>query len=175
MKERFAAGLSLIDRASKELRDLYTRLYPSVLTDLGLEAAIRWYSKHFLDVKGIDVDLKIDLEAKMGRTVETHLFRIVQELFTNVVKHSGADRVHLRLTNQDDRVRLVLEDDGRGFSPEAVRLKLRGFGLDNIRRRVDDMEGTVKIISVPGGGTSFDILVPLDLDAGQSISLPMKY
>jgi two-component system NarL family sensor kinase len=161
-QDRFPVGLDLIDRASQELRDLYTRLYPSVLNDLGLEAAIRWYSKVFLEIKNIDVELEIRLRVKIPQPVETHLFRIVQELFTNIVKHSGADRVRLQLEDRETDVQLIVKDDGRGFSPDAVRLNLRGFGLDNIRRRVDDLDGALRITAEPGQGTCFDITVPVD-------------
>ena len=161
-RDRFPVGLDLIDRASQELRDLYTRLYPSVLNDLGLEAAIRWYSKVFLEIKNIDVELDIHLTLKIPRPVETHLFRIVQELFTNVVKHSGAARVRLLLENNVSDVRLIVKDDGRGFKPDEVRLNLRGFGLDNIRRRVDDLDGTLRITAAQGEGTCFEISVPVD-------------
>lgn len=161
-RDRFPVGLDLIDRASQELRDLYTRLYPSVLNDLGLEAAIRWYSKVFLEIKNIDVELDIQLNLKIPRPVETHLFRIVQELFTNIVKHSGARRVRLQLEDRESDAQLIVKDDGRGFSPDAVRLNLRGFGLDNIRRRVDDLDGTLRITAEPGQGTCFDITVPVD-------------
>ncbi|MCR9142850.1 MAG: sensor histidine kinase [bacterium] len=161
-EDRFQVGLDLIDRASQELRDLYTRLYPSVLNDLGLEAAIRWYSKVFLEIKNIDVELEIQLGLKIPRPVETHLFRIVQELFTNIVKHSGAERVRLQLEDREADVLLIVKDDGRGFSPDAVRLNLRGFGLDNIRRRIDDLDGTLRITAEPGEGTCFEITVPVD-------------
>ena len=94
--------------------------------------------------------------------METHLFRIVQELFTNVVKHSGAARVRLLLENNVSDVRLIVKDDGRGFKPDEVRLNLRGFGLDNIRRRVDDLDGTLRITAAQGEGTCFEISVPVD-------------
>lgn len=161
-QDRFPVGLDLIDRASQELRDLYTRLYPSVLNDLGLEAAIRWYSKVFLEIKNIDVELDIQLKLKIPRPVQTHLFRIVQELFTNIVKHSGAARVRLQMEDLEGDVQLIVKDDGRGFSPDAVRLNLRGFGLDNIRRRVDDLDGTLRITAEAGQGTRFEITVPVD-------------
>ena len=161
-QDRFKIGLDLIDRASQELRDLYTRLYPSVLNDLGLEAAIRWYSKVFLEALNLDVSLVIKLQAKIPRPVETHLFRIVQELFTNIVKHSGASKVDLEMGDAAGAIRLVVQDNGRGFSPDQVRLNLRGFGLDNIRRRVDDLDGRLRIDAESGQGTRFEIELPTD-------------
>lgn len=160
-RERFQVGLELIDRASQELREIYTNLFPQALNDLGLEAAVRWYAKNFLELKDIETDLRMNLTRKLSREAQTNLFRIIQEIFTNIVKHSRADRVQLELTDRDSLVLLSVQDNGAGFSPEKVRLKSRGFGLYTIQRRVDDLGGTMSLDSQPGAGVRFAIEIPI--------------
>jgi two-component system, NarL family, sensor kinase len=160
-RERFQVGLELIDRASQELREIYTNLFPQALNDLGLEAAVRWYAKNFLELKEIETDLHMNLSRKLSREAQTNLFRIIQEIFTNIVKHSRADRVQLELTDRDSLVLLSVQDNGAGFSPEKVRLKSRGFGLYTIQRRVDDLGGTMSLDSQPGAGVRFAIEIPI--------------
>lgn len=154
MKERFETGMSLIDRASQELREIYTDLYPSILRDLGIEAAIRWYAKNFVELKDISTNLKISLKQRLSQYVEVGIFRMVQELFNNIVKHSHANHVSLRLnTNRKGTVILEVIDDGVGFSMDEVLLRSRGMGLENIRSRTEDLGGIMRVDTEPGKGT----------------------
>ncbi len=156
LQERYKTGLELIDRASQELREIYQNLYPSILSDLGLEAAIRWYAKNFLEVKGIETSLEIHLPERFAEEQETGLFRMVQEIFNNIVKHSKANHALLTIRHHNKSIYLHAEDDGVGFQMEAARLK-GGLGLANLRSRVEDHHGKIRIESVPGEKTTIDI------------------
>ncbi len=160
-RERFETGLELIDRASQELREIYVNLFPSALRDLGLEAAIRGLVRDFLTVKGIEATLEFDLAETQSAGWRTTVFRIVQELFSNIMKHSGATEVTLSIfENGSDEVELVVRDNGRGFSVDEQLLRSAGYGLQNIRRRVTDLGGELTIHSEPGAGTTFHIRLP---------------
>lgn len=164
--ERFATGLELIDRASQELREIYSKLYPSTLRDLGLAAAVRWYAKNFLRLKSIQTELEIELEIDLDPETEMNLFRIVQEIFTNIVKHSEASRVELLLRADESGIRLEVDDNGVGFDPEKTRSQDQGFGLENIRSRVDYLGGILEIRSAVGEGSRFRIKLPPPPDSG---------
>lgn len=157
-EERFQTALELIDQASQQLREIYTNLYPNLLNDLGLEAAIRSFVRGFLALKVENVILRIALKRPLSRDVQLSLYRILQEVCGNIVKHAHAGNVWIVLFARGSRASLYVRDDGRGFSPVDRR---RGFGLDNIRRRVEDLDGTVAIRSEQGRGSRFLVRIPL--------------
>ena len=161
-KERFEMGLSLIDQASQELREIYTDLYPSALKELGLMAAIRGFIRRFEGLKSMKIELDMDVPDETPHNIQVNLFRITQEIFTNIVKHSRANKVELSLYATDENL-LILNvlENGIGFSPEEIRVNSRGFGLENIRRRVEDLQGLLDLQSSPGKGTQTHIEIPL--------------
>lgn len=158
---RFHIGLSLIDRASQELREIYTNLYPSSLRELGLSAAVRSYIKSVCRPAGIDTRISISLNRKLPEDVEINLFRIIQEASSNAIKYSKAGRLTLTLSEKSEKIKLVISDNGIGFEPARKKLVSRGFGVDNIRRRVEDMQGDMKIESTPGKGVKIKITLLL--------------
>jgi signal transduction histidine kinase len=91
--------------------------------------------------------------------VETVLYRIVQEALTNVVKHARAEHVSIVLRRKDRAVTALIEDDGRGFSPDG--LGGEGLGLVGMRERVALVEGTLNVESSPGSGTTLVVEVPV--------------
>lgn len=152
-EERFQTGLNLIDRASEELREIYTNLYPTILRDLGLEAAIKWYAKNYLEVKGIGSRMSFRLHRRPDQELEAGLFRMVQELLNNIVKHSGASMVRLNLSSSNaGNIRLKISDNGTGFDTDAA-LFHGGLGLRNLESRVEDLGGKIQIQSSPEKGT----------------------
>lgn len=159
-QERFKMGLSIIDRASQELREIYTDLYPTSLRELGLESTIRWMARHILDVIGCEVDMKFQLKLRIPDEVSVNIFRIVQEIFTNIAKHAKAKKASLELKSTVKGVSLIIADQGKGFDNDKARLVSSGFGLENIRRRVDDFRGTLKLKTEKGKGTVYEIFFP---------------
>jgi signal transduction histidine kinase len=160
-EERFEAGMKLIDLVSQEIRDLYTSLYPSTLNDLGLEATLRWYTRNFLEVKKIKTIIEIDINKNIDRRLQVSLFRIFQELTSNIVKHSHADTVNISLKEYAGKVRLQVSDNGVGFDLNINRKPGRHYGLENIRTRIADLGGYMEIESKKGKGVSFYAEVPV--------------
>lgn len=157
-ESRFNMGLELIDRASDELREVYSNLYPSVLRELGLSSAIR-DSLRSLEAASIKVDAEIDIKRKLPEDLEVQVYRLLQELVTNTLKYSSATDVSLHIYHKRNLLHLQFDDNGTGF--HAAEGSERGFGLQNIRRRVADWQGWMQLISFPGGGFSIQIRLPI--------------
>jgi len=159
--DRFGMGLEFIDNAIKELKEIYTGLYPSILRDIGLHAAVRWYAKNSLEIEGIRVNLKLKIKKITHHVIEINLYRIIQELFSNVLKHSNADCVTVELLRgKNGDILLIVEDNGSGFQAEEIDSIKYGYGLENIRHRADSLNGSFEIKSSPGNGTRIMITVP---------------
>lgn len=150
----------LVVSTLQEVRRLAVELRPKALDDFGLVAAVERLAQTFSEASGIDVQV----EARVGQRrlppdVETTLYRIVQEALTNIVKHAQAQNVSILLVRRDASVTLVIEDDGSGFDPGAVRAE--GFGIVGMRERVGLLGGRLTIESSPVGGTTLALEVPL--------------
>ncbi len=144
----------------RKLRDLIAELRPAALDDLGLGPAIESLAKRQAAIGGFVVDVEVDLESgrRLARDTETAIYRIVQEALSNAVKHARADGVTLRVGEHDDRVEVVVEDDGRGFDPAGVRA---GFGLTGMRERALLAGGRLNVASADGGPTCVTAVLPL--------------
>ena len=138
--------------AAASLRDLAVELRPSGLREHGLASAISRHAARVAESSGIEVDLALDgLPEMLDEQTEIALFRVVQEALTNVARHSGSRRASVLATALGDRLRLVVEDEGRGFDPAAPTGRL---GLAGIRERVELIGGELRIESSPGAGTA---------------------
>jgi two-component system, NarL family, sensor histidine kinase DevS len=144
----------------RKLRDLIAELRPAALDDLGLGPAIESLAKRQAAIGGLAVELDIDIESarRLDRDTETAIYRIVQEALSNAVKHASADAVSLRVSQLPDRVQVAVEDDGRGFDPDAVRA---GFGLTGMRERALLAGGRLWVSSADGGPTRVAAVLPL--------------
>jgi len=135
-------------------------LRPVTLDHLGLVAALEQYVGNLpsdrLTVRFKAVGFDHD---RLPRDVETSLYRIVQEALTNVLCHAHASHVGILLERAADRVRLFVEDDGIGFSPEVIERTDR-LGLVGMRERAEMLGGSLTIESTPGRGTSVIVEVP---------------
>jgi signal transduction histidine kinase len=150
----------LVRSTLQDVRRLAVELRPKTLDDFGLVAALERLTESFSEQTGIAVEFVPNLSpARLPPEIETALYRIVQESLTNVVKHARAENVSIVLTRKDDRVSVVVEDDGVGFEPGRERGD--GLGLVGMRERVGLLGGRVTIESRPGAGATFVAEVPL--------------
>ncbi len=147
-----------ISRMARELR-------PTVLDDLGLQSAITQYVEEWRERSDIKFDLQIHLNGqRLPQPVETTLYRATQEAIINVVKHAAATQAGIILEANDQQVRLIIEDNGRGFSlPDGgpTGEGVQRFGLIGMRERLALVNGTLEIETAPGAGTTLFITVPL--------------
>jgi signal transduction histidine kinase len=139
------------------VRRLAVELRPKALDDFGLEAALERLTATFREQTGLQVDFVSDLgDEPLPPEVATALYRIVQEGLTNVAKHAHARSISILLTRKNARVKLVIEDDGRGFDPARPA---DGFGLQGMRERVDLIGGSLRVESGAGAGTTLAVEV----------------
>lgn len=141
------------------VRNIAMLLRPSMLDDLGLTPALVWLVKEVSRASGMEA--RTDIDERVDRLPEAHrtcLYRVVQEALTNVSRHAGARHVDLHVSAGGGWVRVVVSDDGRGFN--AALDKKKGLGLLGMEERVRELGGQVHVSSVPGRGTSIEILLP---------------
>ncbi len=155
----------LIDESLQQTRSLVFQLSPPVLYDLGLEQALEWLAEQMQQRHGLHTDFRSDRTAKpLDEDVSIVLFQAVRELLLNVAKHAQASRAAVAMIRENGSVRITVEDDGVGFCPDDV-LSLaggpRGFGLFNIRERLELLGGQLQITSSPERGTAAVVTAPL--------------
>ncbi|EPG73215.1 GHKL domain protein [Leptospira fainei serovar Hurstbridge str. BUT 6] len=159
--DSFKSGLGLIDRASQELREIYTNLQPSSLKELGLESALNALATGIFPLQKIKVKTEFKVPEKIPQVVQNQVFRILQEICANILKHAQANRVEIHITSEKGTLVVFAKDNGKGFREKEARIKPTGFGLENIRRRVEDMNGTLFLESELGIGTTYVLRIPL--------------
>lgn len=150
----------------KELQDVIYDLRPSLLDDLGLCRALRWYTQERLAGYGVGAVLDVPDDLRLPTEVETALFRIAQEAITNVVRHADARTIHIALRDGASRVAMEISDDGIGFDPKNIMGTnggRRGWGLLGMQERVSLLNGTFTLDSAPDRGTRLNIELPVEI------------
>jgi PAS domain S-box-containing protein len=153
-------------RALAEVRRLAWGLRPSVLDDLGLATALARYAADFGRTRGIAVRVEtVGLDdSRLAPTVETALYRIMQEALSNVARHAAATTVSVWLRRRQGAVALIVDDDGCGFDseePPGPATAARGLGIHTMRERAAVLKGTFAIDAAPGRGTRVEVEIPL--------------
>jgi signal transduction histidine kinase len=166
--------ISKMARTSLEqLRDLSLRLRPAMLDELGLEPTLRWYTSAFADRTGLEVHLTVTGfdDNRFGFSLETTLYRAVQEALTNVARHAEATTVTVELEKHPHLFDLTIRDDGKGFNSDAFHSPEtpKGLGLLGMRERVQSLGGELRIRTFPNDGTTIEIKLP---DLGDSDTAP---
>jgi PAS domain S-box-containing protein len=167
----FNEALRMLHRTVQDTRSLMFELCPPPLYELGLEAALEWLTEKVQQEHGLRVSLEAEeTPVPLDDEVRGILFRAVRELLQNVVKHARAQTAVVSVHRRDDRIRVEVRDDGCGFGPQAAPAGgrgLGGFGLFEVRERLDYIGGSLEILSSPSGGTTAVLLAPLSSAAKQ--------
>jgi signal transduction histidine kinase len=153
----FERSLDMLDTSIKELRRVAHNMMPELLTKFGLDEALKEY------VNGINATglftLKyqsVGMDTRIEKTTEIIIYRIVQELLNNIMKHATATEVMVQLVKEANRLSIMVEDNGKGF--DTVKLKdNKGAGLTSIQSRVNYLKGRLDINSEEGKGTLVNI------------------
>lgn len=163
LKKNIKEILHLIEQTIKETRTLTFELSPPILYELGLGQAIKWLIDQFREKHGLDIELIDDgLDKPFNNNTRFFLFQAIRELLVNVVKHAQATKANIIMTRDDRNLRIILEDDGVGFPKPSVNYD--GYGLFNIRERMNHINGQFDIKSIPGRGTRVTLVAPLMFD-----------
>jgi PAS domain S-box-containing protein len=151
-----------IDEAVHVVRKISTELRPGILDDLGLAAAIEWQATDFQRRSGVSCVLHItEADLDVGREQATAVFRIFQEILTNVARHSKAEKIWVNLDAQDGIVVLEVEDNGVGISPETIG-QSQALGLLGMRERAAMFGGHIEISGISGRGTTVILRMPVN-------------
>ena len=159
MLKRIRATGQLADSIIQSIRRISTELRPPVL-DLGLVAAVEWQVQEFQARSGVQCKARLLIREVVTSNVSTAMFRIFQETLTNVGRHAKATRVEVVLQKQQDRLVLLIHDNGRGFDLVDPSLS-KSLGLLGMRERAAVLGGQVDISSTPGKGTTVAAWIPL--------------
>ncbi|HEV3304881.1 MAG TPA: sensor histidine kinase [Candidatus Sulfotelmatobacter sp.] len=163
---------SIINQISSEIRTLSHLLHPPLLDVAGLASALRWYVDGFSERSKIEVQLDIPQEfGRLSDEMEIAIFRMVQECLTNIHRHSGGTAAVIRVREEDHRLVVEVQDQGKGI-PAEKQVELNssgrtGVGFRGMRERLRQLGGTLEIRS-DGTGTAVSAILPLDLAASQT-------
>lgn len=159
-KQQLHTIVDIISASQSEMRALLLHLRPISLEGKNLRQGIEQLLKE-LQTK-IKIGLTWDVEdVHLHSSIEDHLFRIVQELLSNTLRHAKAKELEVYLHRVNETILLRVVDDGVGFDMSENEEKVGSYGLKNIKERVDGMGGLLKVISFKGQGTSIEIKVPM--------------
>ena len=162
-RERLRNCQDLAARAVRTVRHISLMLRPSLLDDLGLDAALEWHLNEFSRRSGIQSEYVADEEMpELSEEMRTCVYRVAQEALNNCEKYSRATRARLVVRISEDSIMIEIGDNGAGFQLTPRGLPARGTGLLGIRERVSRLRGSTMIDTTPGGGTRVVVTLPLE-------------
>jgi len=166
VQSKIDSMFKVIDASLQTLHTVSSELRPVILDDFGLESAIEWQAEEFQNRTGVQcrVDSSV-VDLDLTKEKSTAVFRIFQETLTNIMRHSGATEVDVRLEMNEDTLILEVADNGRGIT-EAEIDNSRSFGLLGIRERLYPWNGQVDFIGHPNKGTRVIVRVPIPEKGG---------
>ena len=158
MQTQLQSVTAILETAQKDLRVLLLHLRPVELEEKSLIEGIQILLKELEDKSDLKVAFKQNV-TKLPKKIEEHIFRILQELISNTLRHAQASCLDVYLYQTDVEVQLKVVDNGIGF--QLGSLDDLSYGLRNIKERVEDMAGTVQLLTAPKQGLAVDIRIPL--------------
>ena len=149
----FERSLDMLDTSIKELRRVAHNMMPEILTKFGLDEALKEYCNTVNATNLLAVKYQsLGMEARLDKATEIIIYRIVQELLNNILKHASASEAFIQLIRQNERLNIVVEDNGKGFDT-ALLESSKGAGWVEYRSRIEYLKGQIDIHSEPGKGT----------------------
>ncbi len=163
---------SMTTQALEQINEIAHNLRPPYLDKSGFERAIKRMTETIAESSGISIFVEIYLGGyTLSKELDITIYRIIQEALNNIMKHSGAKKAYIDITNKDDNIEIHVSDDGRGFEPAIIKsgaLTGRGHGLAGIKERVDIFDGSFFIDSDSGEGATLVLSFPLRQGAGRA-------
>jgi PAS domain S-box-containing protein len=152
----------ILESSISTSRSLSHELSPPILNYSGLITALQWLCRRMSEQFGLEVKFETDVGKQQDYVhLKTFIFRAVQELLFNVVKHAGINRAYLAVSDTDSHVFIKVRDKGQGFNPDEIDISRTGFGLMSIKERARYIGGSLTIESAPQKGSCFTLAVPL--------------
>jgi two-component system, NarL family, sensor kinase len=155
----FNKSIVQLDNAIAEMRRVAHNMMPEALLKFGLTEAVQDYCDGINESNLVKLKFTaIGFNQALEKSTEVILYRIIQELSNNAIKHAAAKNIFIQLNKHEQGVTLTVEDDGKGFD---IAQLTKGAGLQNIQSRIDYLKGSMEIHSTPGEGSTFIIEIPL--------------
>jgi signal transduction histidine kinase len=154
----FERSMDMLDSSIKEMRRVAHNMMPESLVKFGLDTALRDFCSDINQSGALNVNYQsIGLvDAHLDQTTSITVYRIVQELISNTLKHAGAQTAIVQVSASDRHLSVTVEDDGKGFDTSIIK-RAQGIGWSNIQHRVNFLKGKLDVDSHPGKGTSVQI------------------
>jgi signal transduction histidine kinase len=153
----FERSLDMIDTSIRELRRVAHNMMPEMLVKFGLNEALKEYCSSLNATKLITIKYQsFGMDTRLESSKEIIIYRIIQELLNNTLKHAAASEALVQLIKEGGRLSILVEDNGKGFETAALNTH-KGAGWANIRSRVDYLQGHLDVNSEPGKGTTVTI------------------
>ena len=159
-KQSLDKASGYIDETIKNLREISYNLLPSSLTRNDLVMVVKEYISRITSHHTLKIQFEAPDNTVIPKKIEIHLFRIVQEIVHNTIKHSGASALKLSITNKADGLVLISEDNGKGFDLGGTREGSEGLGLKSMENRCEMIDATLKIVTARNEGCKIIIKVP---------------
>lgn len=151
----------LLDDSIRECRRISHELTPAILEDFGLHEAVKAICRQLTNGTRFDYSIR-GWAQRLDRFLEIAVYRIIQELMLNVVKHAEATRTVINLEFEEAAIQIRVADNGKGFDESLI--ETNGIGLQMIRNKVALLSGTLNITSAKGKGTTVGINIPKRVD-----------
>lgn len=151
-----------LDEIIGSMRRISHDLLPSTLERRGLLEAIREFLLQVKNKQSVNIQLYVVKEITVPKEKEIHIFRMVQEIVHNTIKHAQARNLQIGFSEEGGHLLCLTKDDGRGFDKEKVLASSLGLGLRSLESRCEILNGVLTLESVPGGGTNYFIKIPVN-------------
>lgn len=159
--ELLELAMRSVDEAFNEVRNISHNLAPSLLSERGLNGALKNLSDQVNKTNKLQLHCEtFGLNGRLNSLVENTLFRAAQEILNNTIKHSNASKLSMQVAQGNNEITLMAEDNGYGFDIHEVNFQ-DGNGLANMKTRIENLNGNLHIDSTPGRGTIISIVIPL--------------
>ncbi|QTE23073.1 tetratricopeptide repeat-containing sensor histidine kinase [Polaribacter cellanae] len=161
-EELFNKTENLIDEAYLKVRSIAHAKNAGVIANQGLLSAVEIMAEKISSADKINIDvIHFGLNKRLENSLEITVFRIIQELITNIIKHAEATNATINISAYDKNLNIIVEDNGKGFNIKKVNLK-DGMGIGSIKTRIEHLKGTFEIDSTIGKGSSVIIDIPIE-------------
>jgi signal transduction histidine kinase len=143
------------------MRRISHDLLPNTLERKGLLEAIREFINQVSGKHSLNIQLYIVKEINVPKDKEIHIFRMIQEIVHNTLKHAQAHNLQIGFSEENGNMLCLIKDDGRGFDKEKVLASSQGLGLRSLESRCEILNGILSLDSMPGAGTNYFIKIPV--------------
>ena len=157
-QQAFERSMDMLDSSIREMRRVAHNMMPEALVKFGLDAALKDFCNDINQSGALQVSYQsIGMQdAQIDQTISITVYRVVQELLNNTMKHAGARTAIVQLSKREEQLTVAVEDDGKGFDASQLN-QANGIGWSNIQSRLEYLKGKLDIQSEPGKGTSVHI------------------